>query len=77
MVRKRTKKSRAETAFTGGARKVKGLNPKAPRNYKSLTLPLNEHEYTRLVQGAESADRGLLDFMRQCLKKGIAAEVGD
>jgi len=77
MVRKRTKKSKAEAAFTGGARKVKGLNPKAPRNYKSLTLQMNEHEYTRLVQGAEAADRGLLDFMRQCLKKGIADLIGD
>ena len=77
MVRKRTKKSKAETAFTSGARKVKGLDPKAPKLYKSLTLQMNEYEYTRLVQGAESADRGLLDFIRQCLKKGIAEGIGD
>ena len=77
MVRKRTKKSKAEAAFTSGARKAKGPDPKAARNYKSLTLQMNQYEYERLVQGAALADRGLLDFIRQCLKKGIAEEIGD
>lgn len=77
MVRKRSKKGKAEAAFTSGARKVKGLDPKAPKLYKSLTLQMNEYEYSRLVQGAALADRGLLDFIRQCLKKGLAEEIGD
>lgn len=43
-------------------------DPKAPRKFKSLTLPMNEYEYRLLVAGAESADRGLLDFVRQAIK---------
>jgi len=77
MVRKRLKKSKAEAAFTSGARKVKGLDPKAPKLYKSLTLQMNEYEYTRFVQAAESAERGMLDFLRRALKKAITEEIGD
>ncbi len=77
MVRKRTKKIKAEAAFTSGSRKVKGLDPKAPKNYRSLTLHMNEYEYTRFVQAAESAERGLLDFLRRALKKAISEEIGD
>lgn len=74
-VKKRAKKSKAEAKFTRGARK--GLDPKAPRKHKSLTLHMNEYEYTRLQQGAESAERGLLDFMRLALRRAIEAEIGD
>ena len=56
--------------------KESGPNPKAPRKFKSLTLPMNEYEYTRLVAGAESADRGLLDFVRQAVKNEIQEFVG-
>jgi len=77
MVRKRSKKSKAEAAFTSGARKVKGLDPKAPKGYKSLTMHMNEYEYTRFVQAAESAERGMLDFLRRALKKAITEEIGD
>jgi len=77
MVRKRSKKSKAEAAFTSGARKVKGLDPKAPKGYKSLTMHMNEYEYTRFIQAAESAERGMLDFLRRALKKAIIEEIGD
>jgi len=77
MVRKRSKKIKAEAAFTSGARKAKGLDPKAPKNYKSLTLHMNEYEYTRFVQAAESAERGMLDFLRRALKKAISEEIWD
>jgi len=82
MVRKRDKEQ-AQNKFIGESVKTKGLDPKAPRNpkdgkpYKSLTIQFNEYEYTRLVQGAEAADRGLLDFVRQSLKKNIADLIGD
>lgn len=76
MVRKRDKEQ-AQKKFIGESVKPKGLDPKDPRQYKSLTVKFNEYEYTRLVQGAEAADRGLLDFMRQAIKKHIADLVGD
>ena len=68
-VKKQTKKS--------GTRKSKGLDPTAPRKHKSLTVHMNEYEYSRLVQGAKSAERGLLDFLRLALRKAIKAEIGD
>ena len=77
MVRKRAKKSKAEAAFTSGARKVRGLDPKAPKNHKSLTMHMNEYEYSRFIQAAESAERGMLDFLRRALKKAIIEEIGD
>jgi len=77
MVRKRATKSKAEAAFTSGAKKVKGLDPKAAKGYKSLTLHMNEYEYTRFVQAAESAERGMLDFLRRALRKAITEEIGD
>jgi len=82
MVRKRSKEQ-ARQKFIGESVKPKGLDPKAPHNpkdgkpYKSITIQFNEYEYVRLLQGAEVADRKLLDFMRQALKKHIADLVGD
>ena len=57
--------------------KTKKLDPKAPRKHKSLTVHMNEYEYTRLVQGAESAERGMLDFVRLALRRAIKEEIGD
>jgi len=82
MVRKRDKEQ-ARIKFISEPVKPKGLDPKAPHNpkggkpYKSITIQFNEYEYTRLLQGAEAADRKLLDFIRQALKKHIADLVGD
>jgi len=58
-------------------RSKKRLDPKAPRKHKSLTMHMNEYEYTRLRQAAESAERGLLDFVRLALRRAIKAEIGD
>ena len=70
-----TKKSIDE--FAAGADKPAGsLNKKAPRNYKSLTVSMNEYEYTRLKAACESSDRGMLDFVRQALKTAIKKEIG-
>ena len=55
----------------------KRLDPKAARKHKSLTVHMNEYEYTRLRQGAESAERGLLDFVRLALRRAIKEEIGD
>ena len=63
--------------MTAKKRASKRLDPRAPRKHKSLTVHMNEYEYTRLVQGAESAERGLLDFVRVALRKAIKAEIGD
>ena len=80
MVRKRakkTKQSRAEKTFASGSPVIQGLDPKAPRKYKSLTLQMNEYEYTRLKQASESQDRGLADYIRIALKKAISEDIGD
>jgi len=82
MVRKRSKEQ-AQKDFIGESVKPKGLDPKAARNpkdgkpYKSVTIQFNEYEYRRLVQGAEAADRGLMDFIRHSLKKNITDLIGD
>ena len=76
MVRKRDKEQ-AQKKFISESVKPKGLDPKAVRKYKSVTVKFNEYEYTRVVQGAEAADRGLLDFIRQAIKKHVADLVGD
>jgi len=49
----------------------KELNPKAPRNYKSITLKLNQYEYERLAKAAMREDRGTLDFIRQAIKAAV------
>ena len=59
------------------SRKAKRLDPKAPRKHKSLTMHMNEYEYTRLRQAAEAAERGMLDFLRLALRRAIKAEIGD
>lgn len=64
-------------AFARNAEKISGLSQRAPRNYKSVTLPMNEHEFTRLRQAIAAEDRGVLDFMRRCLKTGIASALGE
>lgn len=53
------------------------LDPKAPRKFKCLTVYMNEYEYSRMKAAAHVADRGVLDFIRQCLKKGIAELIND
>ena len=57
--------------------KAKRLDPRAPKKYKSLTMHMNEYEYTRLVQGAEAAERGMLDFVRLAVRRAVKAEIGD
>ena len=75
MSKKQAKKSRARAV--SATRKTKALDPKAAKNFKSLTMHMNEYEYTRFVQAAESAERGLLDFLRLALKRAIVAELDD
>ena len=77
MVRKRSTAKQDINDFVAAADKPEGaLDPRAPRKYKSITVPMNEYEYNRLVAAAEEADRGLLDFIRQSLKTAIKKEIG-
>ena len=69
--------ARKRTAKAKGAGKKTSLDPKAPKNYKSLTMHMNRYEYERFVQAAESAERGMLDFLRLALKRAIVAELDD
>ena len=73
------KKRQTKKAKSAGSTKKKrsSLDPKAPKNYKSLTMHMNEFEYTRFIRAAESAERGMLDFLRLALKRAIVAEIGD
>ncbi len=70
-------KAKAEQQFAHGAERVTGLDPDAPRNFKGLSLHMNEYEYTRLMQAAQSADRRPVDFMRIAVKKAVTSEIGD
>jgi hypothetical protein len=64
-VRKRASKTR------------KKLDPDAKRDFKGLTVHMNEYEYTRLIQAAKAADRKPVDFMRQAVKRAVIQEIGD
>jgi len=64
-------------AFARKADNISGLDPRAPRNYKSVTLHMNEYEFTQLHRAIAAAERGVLDFMRRSLKKSIADELGE
>ena len=79
MVKVRERKPPTEKsidAFAAGADKPAGaLNKKAPRNYKSVTIKMNEYEYSRLKAACESADRGVLDFVRQAIKTSVDKEL--
>jgi len=79
MVKVRQRKPPTEKsidAFAAGADKPAGrLDKKAPRNYKSLTIKMNEYEFSQLKAACESADRGVLDFVRQAIKTAIGKEV--
>jgi hypothetical protein len=73
MVRQRSKKSEESIeAFGAGAdQPAVSLDKKAPRNYKSLTIKMNEYEFNRLKVACDSADRGVLDFVRQAIKSAV------
>lgn len=79
MVKPRERKVQTEKsidAFAAGADKPVGsLDKKAPRNYKSLTVGMNEYEYNQLKLACEAADRGVLDFVRQALKTAVSKEL--
>lgn len=77
MVKKREKRAPSIEAFAAGADKPAGaLDEKAPRKYKYLKLSFNEYEYTRLKAACDSADRGVLDFIRKAIKAAVEKELG-
>ena len=45
------------------------LNPKAPRKFKSHTLPLNEYEYNLLVELADKYGQTHSGIIRYALKQ--------
>ena len=79
MVKPRQRKAPTEKSiddFAAGADKPAGaLNKKAPRNHKSLTIKMNEYEFSRLKAACESANRGVLDFVRQAMKTAVDKEL--
>lgn len=85
MVRKREPKKatapksskKRESRFIEAINQPAGLDPRAPRKFKSLTLQMNEYEYERLKQAADAADRGMLDYVRQALKKATLVDLGE
>ncbi len=70
MVKRRekdTKDSKAKIArFVGEADKAgeEVLNPKAPRNYKSIAIPFNEYEFERLEFVCDKTGRSKNSLIR-------------
>ena len=58
-------------SFINGAddQKVKKLDPKAARKFKTHTIPMNEHEYQLLVELAEKYGQTHNGIIRFALKK--------
>jgi len=58
-------------AFINGAdeQKQQQLNPRAPRKFKTHTIPMNEHEYQMLVELAEKYGQTHNGIIRFALKK--------
>lgn len=58
-------------AFINGAddQKLQKPNPKAPRKFKTHTIPMNEHEYQLLVDLAEKYGQTHNGIIRFALKK--------
>lgn len=58
-----------------------GLDPQAPRykggnpNAKAMTLPMNEYEYTRLIEASRRAGRKPLDFIRNAVRDAVKQEL--
>ena len=63
--------SLAEKDFINGAHEQSSqkLNPKAPRKYKTHTIPMNEFEYDLLTQLAEKYGQTHNGIIRFALKK--------
>ena len=49
--------------------KAPAINPKAPRKFKSHTLPLNEYEYNLLVELADKYGQTHSGIIRYALKQ--------
>jgi len=45
------------------------VSRKAPRNYKSITLKFNEHEYRQFTELTQKYDGGSLEYLREILEK--------
>ena len=79
MVKRREKKTPADKAkvakFVSQADKVgdEVLDPKAPRNYKSIAIPFNEYEFERLEFACDKTGRSKNSLIRylilQCAQK--------
>lgn len=58
-----------------------GLDPKAARykrgnpSAKGMTLPMNEYEYTRLIEASARANRKPLDFIRNAVRAAVDQEL--
>lgn len=42
-------------------------DPKAPRKYKTMTIPFNRFEFETLEAAADKAGRAKMDFMRRAM----------
>jgi hypothetical protein len=73
MIKKRelVKNSPDIETFINGANEeiTQKLNPKAPRKFKTHTIPMNEYEYQLLVELAEKYGQTHNGIIRFALKK--------
>lgn len=62
--------SAAVEQFAAGAdQQPAKLDPNAARDYKALSLPLNQYEYEQLEAGCAISGRSKLNFIRQAILK--------
>ncbi len=45
------------------------LNPNASRKFKTISLPLNEHEYQHLMEACQKAGRSEKNFLRYAMMR--------
>ena len=55
--------------INGGTQTVDQLDPKAPRKFKTHTIPMNEYEYNLLTELAEKYGQTHNGIIRFALKK--------
>lgn len=63
-----------EVVSRSRSRKLYAID-KESKDAKILSLRMNEYEHLRPVASSKSANRAMLDFVRQAVKLGVAKEL--
>ena len=52
-------------------------DPKAPRKFKTITIPFNRYEYETLEAAADKAGRAKMDFLRRSMLEAAVKLLND